>query len=132
MDNLFKKKKKLIINNIGFDEYRKAKDGTAIEIRVNESVENIMIHKELDKLRVKTITTIFGFENNKTQIFSFVLRSNVEISLKEKLKTKGKINLPIISEEMKSQAGNIALTENKAFIKQFFSKTHMPISSDEF
>ncbi|OCG69202.1 hypothetical protein A9G41_06590 [Gilliamella sp. Nev5-1] len=132
MDKLFKQKKDLIIINISFDEYRKSKNGTDIEFQINESKENIMIHKELDKLMVKMITTIIGVDNENTQIFSFVLRSNTQVYLKEKLKTENQSKLPILSDEIKKQAEIIASTENKIFIKQFFDKTHIPISSDQF
>lgn len=132
MDKLFKQKKDFIIINISFDEYRKAKNGTHIEFHINESQESIMIHKELDKLMVKMITTIMGVDDGNNQIFSFVLRSNTQVYLKEKLKIKSKPQSPILSDEIKKQAETIASTENRTFIKQFFSKTHIPISSDEF
>ncbi|OCG47481.1 hypothetical protein A9G35_03830 [Gilliamella sp. Choc5-1] len=132
MDKLFKQKKDFIIINISFDEYRKAKNGTDIEFQINESQESIMIHKELDKLMVKMITTIVGVDNENTQIFSFVLRSNTQVYLKEKLKTENQSKSPILSDEIKTQAEIIASTENKTFIKQFFNKTHIPISSDQF
>ncbi|OCG36944.1 hypothetical protein [Gilliamella sp. Gris1-4] len=132
MDKLFKQNKDFIIINISFDEYRKAKNGTDIEFQINESQESIMIHKELDKLMVKMITTIVGVDNENTQIFSFVLRSNTQVYLKEKLKTENQSKSPILSDEIKTQAEIIASTENKTFIKQFFNKTHIPISSDQF
>lgn len=130
MDKLFKQKKDFIIINISFDEYRKTKNGTDIEFQINESLESIMIHKELDKLMVKMITTIVGVDNENIQIFSFVLRSNTQVYLKEKLKTENQSKSPILSDEIKTRAEIIASTENKTFIKQFFNKTHIPISSD--